>query len=231
MTLQKLPAQMVGNTDLSHTAKEITLRLAKPLPFKPGAFFNVFMERDGERKRRAYSISSHYGTQDEVKLSIRKGSKGGMSEAFWEPGIQDAAFEVMGPLGLNTADKIRHSRVFLIGFGIGVSVVKSVLHYLLDHDEAKEIWVITGNRSEEEVLYKEFFERIDDPRVRTRFVLSRPHDSQYPFRGYIPEHVGDLDFSDSTVYICGQKKAAEALKETILASGARDVQFLIEAFD
>jgi hypothetical protein len=70
-----------------------------------------------------------------------------------------------------------------------------------------------------------------DARVSTRFVLSRPMHESYPYAGYLHEHIADYDFTNATVYICGQSAACTALRDAIRAQAPVDPEFLIEAFD
>lgn len=233
MILKRLPARIDSITELSPTAREVHLTLPEPLGFLPGSFVNVFLGEGSERIRRAYSISSSDAVQNAITLSIRKGAPGGMSERFWEPNIRNTPLQIMGPLGLNTADRITNPRVFLFGFGIGVSVVKGLVEELLGRHDTTEVTVMTGSRTEEEVLYKEFFESLErsDSRLRTRFVVSRPNDQTYLWKGHIHDHIDDLDFSHATVYLCGKKSACESLQERIAAKTKTPVEFLVEAFD
>lgn len=228
-----MPATIGTITDLSPTAREVTLHLPELLGFTPGAFVNVFMDHDGTRMRRAYSISSDETAQDMIALSIRKGSVGGMSERFWDTGVAEVPLQIMGPLGLNTADKITGTRVFLFAFGIGVSVIKGLLPHLLRRRDITHITVMTGSRNEEEALYKEFFEEAArrDPRLTVTMVLSKPHDTAYPYKGHLQDAIGGIDFTDASVYICGTKAAAESLQTAITKKGQPVHQFLIEAFD
>lgn len=232
MILKRMTGAITGMRDLSPSAKEVRVSLSEPLGFTPGAFVNVFMLEEGKKTRRAYSIASSQDNQKEIALMIRKGSPGGMSERFWEPNISTVPLEIMGPLGLNTADKIEHPRVFLFAFGIGVSVIKGVLHYLLSKDSVTEVTVVTGSRHENEILCKEFFEEEQrrDPRLTLRFVVSQPTDATYPWKGHIQDYIDDFSFENSSVYICGTSKACNTLKEAI-EKKSHDVQFLIEAFD
>lgn len=233
MMVKRMSADIGTITDLSPTAKEVTLRLSEPLGFVPGAFVNVFMDDHGTRIRRAYSISSDESSQDAITLSIRKGSAGGMSERFWNEGIERAPLEIMGPLGLNTADKITGTNVFLFAFGIGVSVIKGLLPHLLRRSDITQITVMTGSRNEKEALYKDFFEDASrtDPRLRVATILSQPMDDAYPLKGYLQDHIDGLDFTDASVYICGSKTAAESLKAAIEHEGSSVREYLVEAFD
>jgi NAD(P)H-flavin reductase len=228
-----MKAKIVHMKSLSPTAKEVTLSLPGPLGFLPGAFVNVFLEHDGVRMRRAYSISSDEDKQDTITLSIRKGSVGGMSERFWDADAMQYPIEIMGPLGLNTADKISGSRVFLFGFGIGVSVIRGLLPHLLRREEVTEVTVITGSRTEEESLYKEYFDAVasEDSRCRVITVISRPSKTTYPFRGYVQDHLAGLDFTGVSVYICGSKAAAESLQDAIAMKESQPKEVLVEAFD
>lgn len=234
MNIKRLPATITRITDLSPTAREITLTLPEPLDFIAGAFVNVFITHDGVRNRRAYSISSDEDSKSEITLSIRKGSQGGMSELFWSPDVKEMPIEVMGPLGLNTADKITEPRVFLFSFGIGVSVIKGLLHHLRARKDIQEITIVTASRTEEEVLYKEFFEteKAADPRIKTRFVISNPLDPSYTYTGKLHDYVTDFTFEHATVHLCGKKDACASLQEAIQHQPYGDsAQFLIEAFD
>ncbi len=234
MTIRQMKATVREAIDISPTAREVRLSLPEPLSFMPGAFVNVFVTREGKRERRAYSISSDYRNQKEIALSIRRGaSPTSLSPVFWEKGVEDLEVSIMGPLGLNTAEKINHSKVYLFGFGIGVSVIKSLAQYLLDQEDIEEVIVVLGSRSETEILYKDFFELLQeqDVRLKLRFVLSRPEDAAYPYQGYVQDHIEDYDFNDSTVYLCGQGDACVTLRAKIEAKHPENVQFLIESFD
>jgi NAD(P)H-flavin reductase len=234
MNIKRMSAKITSVRDVSPTAREVTLTLPEPLEFMAGAFINVFVEKEGKRERRAYSISSDPENQREVTLSIRRTNKPtSLSPVFWRDDVQSLPIDIMGPLGLNTADKITRPRVFLFAFGIGVSVVKGLVHHLLAQAGTEEVIIVTGSRTEEEILYKDFFESIarEDARVSTRFVLSRPMNESYPYAGYLHEHIADYDFTNATVYICGQSAACTALRDAIRAQAPVDPEFLIEAFD
>ncbi len=228
-----MPAVITDIRELSPTACEVHLRLPEPLYFLPGAFVNTFLTVDGKKMRRAYSISSSPSNQEEISLSIRKGSPDGMSALFFDESVKSLPLEIMGPLGRNTIDHIQHPKVFLFGFGIGASVVKGMLHGLLDDSRVQSVMVVTGSRTEEEILYKDFFESVveQDSRVQTRFVVSRPQDSDYPYSGYIQSHIADFDFKDASVYICGTGNMCEELRIQIENLTENPPQFLIEAFD
>lgn len=229
-----MKASISSVRDLSPTAREVMLTLPEPLQFTAGAFINLFIEKDGKRERRAYSISSDPKDQKHISLSIRRThSPTSVSSIFWRDDITEQSVDIMGPLGLNTADKIIHTRVFLFGFGIGVSVVKGLTHELLFRKDIREVTVVTGSRTEDEILYKDFFDALakDDARLKTRYVVSRPRDASYPYQGYVSSHIDEYDYTGATIYICGQSHACKTLQDALCEKGAHGAQFFIEAFD
>lgn len=232
MTITRLDARIADIRTLSASAREVELALSAPLSFLPGAFVNVFVEKEGKRERRAYTIAGTNAARDRIALAIRDGRPEGVSHLFFRPTAHMLPISIMGPLGVNTIDKITRDRVFLFAFGIGVSAVRGLAEALLARPTLKELWIITGSRTEDEILYKEYFESLAkrDARVTTRFVVSRPRQTDYPMKGYLQDHVDDMDFTSASAYVCGHGAACETLRARIAAL-APHTEFLIESFD
>lgn len=232
MSISTINGKIKHIKDLSPSAREITFSLDAPLYFKPGSFVNVFTHINGEKVRRAYSLSSDPSNAHEISLSIRRAQTGTMSPIFWHDDIYDKEFTFMGPLGVNTSDKITHKKIFLFAYGIGISVVKSILFDVLERPGIEEIVLVTGNRDETELLYKEYLDTLvsDHPYFHVRYVLSKPADDTYPHIGYIQDHIEDLEFSASDSYVCGPTKACESLIAAIEAKHPIDYAIHVEKF-
>lgn len=228
-----MKATITGFTDLSESAREIQLQLPSPFPFMPGAFVNVFFTVDDTKVRRAFSISSDNADETHITLSIRKTPGGLAGEFFWKENIIGTEVEIQGPLGLNTADKIHHTKVFLFGFGIGVSVIKALVHHLVRNKTVRSIDIITGSRDENDVMYKEFFQDVaqKNPHITYTYIVSRPFPHTPAERtGHIQDHIENLQFDNSDVYACGQGKACDDLITKIKTTKPNDCTFFMEAF-
>ncbi len=98
---------------------------------------------------------------------------------------------------------------------------------------AQTIVVITGSRSEDEILHKEYFDHIiaTHPHVEIRYAISQP-EVQTGFRkGYIQDNIEGIDFSDADIYACGQEVACNDLLEKINALNPTNTcTFFIESF-
>lgn len=230
MSITRYTTTIANIVDLTPTAKELRIDLPSPMEFEAGSFANVFMDINGTKVRRAYSISSDPGDTHSITLAVRLSPEGTMTPLFWNKDMIGTPIELMGPLGLNTTDKMTHNKIYLCGFGIGAGVVKSVAHKLLQ--DGKEVTILIGSRTEEDIVYKEFFDSLakTHTNVQVMHVLSKaPEKSTYK-KGYLQHHVGGFDFNNADVYICGQESACNELRAAILTHNPTDCAFFIEGF-
>lgn len=137
----------------------------------------------------------------------------------------------MGPLGLNTADKMQSDNIYLFGFGVGAGVVKSLADYFVNKPHVTKLTIMTGSRNENDIIHFDYFtELAQNKKVTVRYVISNPTaDNIYPV-GYIQNHLSDFNFSDSDVYVCGQEVACQDLVETVKKSTPQNCNFFIEGF-
>ena len=201
MNIKKITGKIIKISDLSKTAKEIMIDLSEPLEFNPGSFVNVFFDINGEKVRRAYSISSTSKNNKNITLSIRLSPNGAVTPIFWKKDMIGEQIELMGPLGLNTVDKMNQNKIYLFAFGIGVGVVKSIADYFTETKKVNNLTIISGSRCEEEILYNDYFKEISDKYKNVSFsnIVSRG-DLESKIRvGYIQDFISDFDFNDSDV--------------------------------
>ncbi len=151
---------------------------------------------------------------------------------FWKDSIVGTELELMGPLGLNTADTIHRDKIFLFGFGIGAGVIKSIAQHVVRRSTLSTLTIITSNRSDDDIVHKDFFDdrAQKDARVRVSYVVSSPQPDSPHKTGYIQNYLAKLDFTDADVYVCGQKVACTALIETVETHKSQNCHFFIEAF-
>ncbi len=218
--------------DLSKTAKEITISLPKPLEFRAGSFVNVFMDINGQKIRRAYSISSSEQNTQQITITVRLSPDGAMTPIFWNQDMIGHQIELMGPLGVNTVDKMHHKKIYLFAFGVGAGVVRSIAEHFIHRDPLEHLTIVTGSKSENEMLYQEYFDQLshESAVVKTLHVVSKPNEGSNIPKGYIQHHIDIFDFNHSDVYICGQESACADLVNKIKSTNPDDCEFFIEAF-
>lgn len=232
MSIKKTLGTILEITDLSKTAKEVKIKLKEPLNFIAGHFINIFITIDGEKIRRAYSISSSDQEQNIITISVRLSPQGKMTPLFWNKDLMGEEIEIMGPLGLNSADKMLQPNIYLFAFGIGAGVVKSLLEHFENKPSVQKIILMTGSRSEDEIIYKDFFDAFEkkSTKLHNKYIVSQSSEDSKFKKGYIQEHVSGLDFNNSDVYVCGQEVACNALIEKVKITNPKNCNLFIEAF-
>jgi NAD(P)H-flavin reductase len=230
--IKKLTGVITSHKDLSLTAREVTLKLSEPIDFVSGSFVNIFIEKDGEKLRRAFSIASPEGITDTITLAIRLNLSGKVTPLFWQENVVGTKVEVMGPLGLNTADKMQSKNVYLFGYGIGAGVVKSLADHFVHKPDLQSLNIMTGSRNEKEILYIDYFDNLvlNLKNTHTYYVVSNPDSNTVHKTGYIQHHLEHFDFNDSVVYVCGQEEACDDLVEKVKKQQPSNCQFFIEGF-
>lgn len=229
--IKQINGTITNVRDISPTAREYTITPAEPLPFVAGAFVNLFVSHDGKIIRRAFSMSSSDHNDQSFTLSIRLSPDGALTPLLWAHDYTGSIVKLMGPLGLNTADKMLSKNVFLFGFGIGAGVVKSLADHIVTRPELESLTIVTGNRSSSEIIHKDYFDKLkaNNKKVSVKYVVSDTHQTEYP-TGYIQEHIAEYHFNNADVYMCGQGVACAALEEVIRSTDPQNCKFFIEDF-
>jgi ring-1,2-phenylacetyl-CoA epoxidase subunit PaaE len=230
-SIKQLEGIITQVTDLTPTAREYTIVPCEPFSFTAGAFVNTFFEHNNTTIRRAFSLSSSDKNDSSFTLSIRLSPKGVLTPLLWDKDFINTKIRIMGPLGLNTADKITAKKIFLFGFGIGAGVVKSLADHMAKRTDLSELTIVTGNRSIDEILYRDYFDDLknSNPNVSVLYVVSDKNQSQYKI-GYIQDHLQSFNFEDADVYMCGQTIACTTLQKTIEALHPKNCRFFVEDF-
>lgn len=232
MNIKKIKGEIIKVIDLSKTVKEITIKLSEPIIFQSGSFVNLFIDINGEIMRRAYSISSSSLNNDTITLTIRLSLTGVVTQFLWNNDLIGKQVDLMGPMGLNTVDKMQQDKVYLFAFGVGVGVVKSIADYFVNIKKIKNLTIYTGSRQEDEIIYKEYFDKLseDFDNVFVKYIISNPKEGSLFLKGYIQDHIDNLDFNDSDIYVCGQERACNDLINKVKQMNCSNYNLYIEGF-
>ena len=116
---------------------------------------------------------------------------------------------VRGPLGnaFPVTTELKGKNLLVIGGGIGLAPVRSVIQYCLDHrEDYGTIDIVYGSRSKGDLVY--FPELTEDwpnrPDVNVHLTIDRAQPDWDGHVGFVPNYVQELNFStDKTVIMCG----------------------------
>lgn len=114
---------------------------------------------DSRGNRRYFTIASS-PTESEIKLGVRTNTPpSSYKHALAE--LKEGSILVASQLaGDFTLPKNKEEKLVFIAGGIGITPFRSMLKYLLDTNEKRDIVVLYANKVEEEIAYKELFTEI-----------------------------------------------------------------------
>jgi ring-1,2-phenylacetyl-CoA epoxidase subunit PaaE len=147
---------------IRETADAVSLVFAdaggQPLPsIRPGQFFTLLVEHEGEVLRRAYSVSSDCRARDRFALTVKRVAGGRVSAWLNEvatPGLRLRALGPSGEFGC-TPEPGRTSprKLVLIAGGSGITPMMALIRTLLPSEPGCEIALIYANRSADQAIF------------------------------------------------------------------------------
>jgi ferredoxin-NADP reductase len=177
--------------------------------FIPGQFVSIKQRKpDGKEHTRAYSLASAPRSNNTFDLCLNRVDDGFLSN--WLCDLEEGAtVEFHGPHGMFTLREPHRDSVF-IATGTGIAPIRGMIHWLFERPErheGHEFWLVFGTRFEENLYYRDEFERIAREHSNFHYVptLSRCGELWTGCQGYVQDHVREIVGArkDMQAYICG----------------------------
>ncbi|MFH0848953.1 MAG: FAD-dependent oxidoreductase [archaeon] len=204
----------------------------KDFEYKCGQFFFVTVMKDRQALVHHFSFSSSPTEQSHIEFTtVLRDSE--FKRTLRSMSLGDIA-GVKGPYGRFTLDNSL-DRIAMITSGIGITPLRSICRYCADWGLLKDIVLLYGNGNEEQVLFREELEVIQDlnRQVRVVNILNNPTPDWKSSRGSIePRLVQEEipDFMERTFYLCGPPAVVEATQDVLKTLNVPKDQTRIERF-
>jgi ferredoxin-NADP reductase len=210
--------------------------------FVPGQWLSVKVNTpDGEEMTRAYSIASPPSENGHFAFCLNRVQEGFMSNYLCSLD-EGAKLTFQGPFGDFILRPPLRDTVF-IATGTGIAPFRSMLHWLLapddlpetDHHQGRQFWLLFGARHEQDIYYREEFERLAAEHANFHFLptLSRGAAEWKGLRGYVQEHLAEVVGTRTGMhaYICGLDKMVKANRDLLKSLGWDRTSIRYEKYD
>jgi ferredoxin-NADP reductase/ferredoxin len=219
--------------------------------FHPGQYL-TFNLRITDREKplvRCYSLSGSPFHKEHYKVSIKRldpprdmlqASPGVSSNFFHKELTEDDIVDVKAPAGNFTLDLSKHTPVVLIGGGIGVTPMLSMLEGIYGSDSRRETWLFYGIKNGDEYIMPERLRELaaDHENIHIQICYSNPRDqtdilgSNYDHNGRVTLELlqNTLKSNNYEFYICGPGPMMESLTSGLKEWGVPDQDVNFEAF-
>ncbi|KHT64211.1 flavodoxin [Photobacterium gaetbulicola] len=201
--------------------------------YQPGQHLPVQVEIDGEYVARRYTLSSSPSRPGRYGISVKRVDDGRISN--W---LHDH-FQVGDTLVAEKPDGSFHlghhtDKLLLLSAGSGVTPMISMLRYLADHDQVRDVIFYHQCRSQADIPYLEELKTLEKqfPQLKVMIALSRPDKTWSGLSGRLEAaHLEQLDaLSERQVFVCGPNRFMDDAKSMLLDAGLDAAQYHQEAF-
>ena len=140
-------------------------------PFLPGQYLTFSLKIPGQNKPvvRCYSLSDSPHHSDKYRVSIKQlpappnqpdVEPGQVSNFFHKKLFEGDIVDVKCPAGKFYLDTSKHGPVVLIGGGVGVTPLLSMLNNLVYINSKREIWFFYGVRNQDDHIMQAHFKKL-----------------------------------------------------------------------
>jgi uncharacterized protein len=229
----------------------------KPLPpFLPGQHLTFKLDIPGQSKPviRCYSLSDSPNHPDYYRVTIKKqlppdnapDAPPGLGSSFFHDCLNERdVVEVKAPAGHFHLDMNKDSPIVLIGGGVGITPIISMLNTITENSwhgkrSNRETWLFLGCRNQSDHLMKDSLENIAraHKNIKLHVCYSKPAESDVMGRDY--QHQGriSVDLLSRVLpsnafefYYCGPPQMMQNLHEGLEAWGVNKDNIHFEAFN
>lgn len=221
----------------------------KPLPsFKPGQYLTFQLDVPGQDRPliRCYSLSDSPARADYYRVTIKKilpaepGGRPGLASSYFADHVKEGdILNVKAPSGHFYLDLERGRPVVLVGAGVGITPVLSMLKAIVDANSRSEAHFFFGVRNGQEHIHKSELQKIaaEHENVRLHVCYSRPSprdqegvDYRFAERVSVDLFKRVLPSGNYDFFLCGPAAMMESIVDGLKQWGVPDQSIFYEAF-
>ena len=221
-----------GSLRLAHIFTETptikTFRLVDPagcpIPFSflPGQFLTLTIAQDAKTVKRSYTIASSPTQRDYVELTIKREELGSVSRHLHDQVREGDLLQVSTPQDYFTFTGAEADSIVLIGGGVGLTPLMSVIRYLTDRGWRQDIYLLYCCRSTEDFVFREELEHLQRRYPTLHVVATMTRAAGTTWMGPTGRLTKELlaqtvpDLPSRRIHLCGPAAMMDAVRAILL---------------
>ena len=229
----RFEAELLDVKQLTLTVKHFTFSVPDGFSFIPGQYVSLLVPfLDGKLVKRPYSIASSPSQKGVINLTI-KNVEGGHGTSFLFTMQKGDTLTFIGSLGAFTL-RNKESNLVFISTGTGIGPFRSMIKDLLEHGAQQQVYLFTGYRYEEEILYDEEFTTLAKKYTNFHYytIFSQPKNTTSEkgrVQDLLAKHLPQ-DFQGD-FYLCGLHDMIDETKTFLEGKGFAKEHIYFERYD
>ncbi len=220
----KLFLKLKEKNTLTPDTYEFAFENNRKISFEPGQYLEWTLEHDkpDTRGNRRYFTIASSPTEDEIRLGVKFYDHSSTYKQNLLSLNKEKMIVASQLAGEFTLPKDKNKKLVFIAGGIGITPFRSILKYLIDTGEKRDIVLIYSNSTKEEIAYKSFFDSAKTALgIKIAYVITRENaeNSENFYYGHID---GKLikgmvpDFHERYFYISGTHAMVNSMENILL---------------
>lgn len=207
-----------------------------PLLYLPGQFLTVAVEHEGKRVKRSYTIASSPTVRDYLEITVKREEHGIVSRFLHDKVQEGDELDISAPAGKFTFTGEEADSIVLIGGGVGITPLMSVVRYLTDRGWTKPIYLLYCCRTTKDFIFQEELEYLQrrNPNLAVVATMTRERGTVWmgPTGRLTPELISSAvpELVQQRVHICGPGPMMDAVKGMLSELHVPTSQVFTEAF-
>jgi len=207
-----------------------------PFGFLPGQFLTLTVAQESKTVKRSYTIASSPTQCGYVELTIKREDLGVVSRHLHDQIREGDLLQVSTPQGYFTFTGAEADGVVLIGGGVGITPLMSVIRYLTDRAWSQDIYLLYCCRSTGDFVFREELEYLQrrHPTLHVVATMTRAEGTTWMgptgrlTRELLAQTVPDLP--RRRIHLCGPAAMMDAVRAILLDLGVPRDRIKTEAF-
>lgn len=207
--------------------------------FRPGQYLEWTLGQDGPDRRgsRRYFTLASSPTEADMRLGVKfynPASSFKQTMLNMAPGQKIVASQLAGDF---TMPKNPKAKLVFIAGGIGVTPFRSMIKYLIDKNEKRDIVIFYSNKNVRDIAYKDIFDQAKiSLGLKVIYTLTEKNSAQEGWFGRVGHIDGNMikqevpDYKERTFYLSGPHAMVTAFEKTLKDLGVSNSQIKIDFF-
>jgi ferredoxin-NADP reductase len=211
--------------EVARDAYEFVFSSDRPFSFSPGQYmeWTLAHESPDNRGNRRYFTLASAPTERTVRLGVKfypEASTFKRALAAMKKGERISASHIAGGFVL---PRNKNKKLVFIAGGIGITPFRSMVRYLLDKNEPRDIVMLYSNRSAKDIAYADVLDRArTELGIRTIYAVTEGDGSSDVYAGKIDAGLIRRevpDYASRTFYLSGPHAMVAAFEKTLRDMG------------
>ncbi len=207
-----------------------------PFTYLPGQFLTLSVVVGGKVVKRSYTIASSPTQRFYCEITVKCDPQGTVSRYLHEQINEGDSIYISAPMGKFTFSGTESDSIVLIGGGVGITPLMSVVRYLTDSCWGKDIYMLYSCRTSADFIFREELENLQKRNQNLHVIatMTRAEGTVWMgLKGHLNRDVMSGSVPDITirrVHLCGPPPMMAAINSALKELHVPDNQIKTEAF-